>query len=93
MRKQLESFINKFFKDKNNKIVLFQPPNIPIIGWFVFMVISLLLPSGSMEAGFANISKAFLFLWAYMEITDGASYFRRFLGVVVILLVIKSYFN
>jgi hypothetical protein len=93
MRKQLESYINKFIQDKNNKVVLFQPPNIPIIGWFVFIVISLLIPSGPIQAGFANISQAFLFLWAYLEITDGASYFRRFLGVVVILLVIKSYFN
>jgi hypothetical protein len=51
-----------------------------------------LIPAGVINAGFANLSTAFLFTWAYLEITQGASYFRRVLGAVVLAGVLMSFF-
>ena len=82
----------KLFTDKNGKVVIFQPPNLPLIGWLVCMIVALLLPIGFLKNGFMNLSGAFLFLWAYQEITQGASYFRRSLGVVALLIVLSGYF-
>jgi len=82
----------KLITDKNGKVVIFQPPNLPLIGWFVCMIVALLLPIGFMKNGFMNLSGAFLFLWAYQEVTQGASYFRRFAGVVVLSIVVGVFF-
>lgn len=54
--------LDKFFKDNKGKIVIIQPPNLPIIGWFVFMVIAFVIPSGILKTGFSSFASAFLFL-------------------------------
>ena len=92
MGNKINKLVDKFFHDKNNNLVLWQFPNPSIICWFVFMLISYIIPSGILKTGFASLSSAFLFLWAYLEITQGVSYFRRFLGVIIILIVIFGYF-
>ncbi len=74
-----------FFKNKDGKITIAQWPNIPILGWFLFKLASMLVSAPGLDAGLSAISTAFLFTWAYLEITDGASYFRRTLGVAVML--------
>jgi hypothetical protein len=88
----IDKIINKLFCDKNNNLVLWQFPNPPIIGWFVFMVVAYFIPSGILKTGFASLSSAFLFLWAYLEITQGVNYFRRLLGVIIMLAVVFGYF-
>lgn len=87
-----KSVIRKFVSDKDGKVVIFQPPNLPIIGWLICMIVAMLLPIGFMKNGFMNLSGAFLFLWAYLEITNGVSGFRRLLGVAVLSTVVFVYF-
>lgn len=86
------SLLKNFISDKNGKVVIFQPPNLPIIGWLICMIVSIILPVGFLKNGFMNLGGAFLFLWAYLEITNGVSGFRRLLGVVVLLIVVFAYF-
>jgi hypothetical protein len=88
----MNKLLEKFITDKNGKIILGQPPNLPIIGWFVCMVVSFILPVGFLKNGFMNLSGAFLFLWSYLEITEGVSYFRRFLGVIVLSVLVGTFF-
>lgn len=85
--------LRKFFQDKEGKVVIAQFPNFPLVGWFVCKLISMFETSDSVRAGFSTLGGAFLFLWAYLEITTGVSYFRRFLGVVVMLFSIYSMFR
>jgi len=92
MSKQIKLLLNKFFRDKKGNIVIGQSPNIPIIGWSIFMLTSIIVPSGTLKTGFSMLSSAFLFLWAYLELTQGVNKFRQLLGLVVILIVITSYF-
>lgn len=80
-------FIKKFFTNSDGKIIVLQPPNIPIIGWFIAFVVYRLIDQGSVKDGLAFLSSAFLFVWAYLELTQGSSPFRRLLGFIVILFI------
>ena len=78
-----------FFKDKQGHIVIWQMPNLPIIGWAVFLLASKFV-EGQTQTILSYVSTAFLLVWACMEIISGASYFRRLLGVVVLVFTIYS---
>lgn len=83
----------QFFRDDQGKITIWQWPNIPLYGWLVFKVLSILLDKSQLQVGFDGISKAFLFTWAYLEITQGVNYFRRLLGLFVMIALILGYFK
>jgi hypothetical protein len=83
----------RFLKDKNDHVVIIQPPNLPIVGWLVCSVLAYFIQSGSLHTGFAMLSKAFLFTWAYLEITQGVNLFRRLLGLVVMIGLLVIYFK
>lgn len=90
MTSRPHTLLDRTFRDENGQIVLGQVPNIPIIGWLLFKVLSLVTDNRLSDA-FAQISTAFLFTWAYLEITQGANYFRRFLGVFVIAVILWGF--
>ncbi len=81
----------RFFKDKAGKYKLWQRPNVPLSAWFFFMLISRFVPMAHIQSLSQFLSTAFLFTWAYLEITSGASYFRRLLGLVIIAGIIASH--
>ena len=80
------------FKDRSGRIVLAQLPNLPIVGWALFAVASL-VTSGAVREATGQVSTAFLFMWAYLEITAGVNYFRRILGVAVMIAVVVGFFR
>jgi hypothetical protein len=82
-----------FIGDKDGRIHIVQWPNAPIIGWFLSMVIAALVAPGSIRVGFSHLSLAFLAIWSYLEVTQGLSYFRRTLGVLIAILIIYSFFK
>ena len=79
--------LEHFFKDSKGQVAVWQAPNKPLYGWILFKLLSL-TPSGHLKTGFGHISTAFLFTWAYLELTKGVSYFRRSLGLVVLIAVV-----
>ena len=81
-----------FFKDTNGNIVLWQLPNAPLWGWLLFKVLPLLTSSEQLRYGLQQISMAFIFTWAYLEMSDGVNYFRRLLGLIVLAAIVMSYF-
>lgn len=84
--------ITKFFKDKNGKVVVWQTPNIPLISWALFSVLARVVPSGAWQQLTSFVSFGFIFTWAWLEITEGSSYFRRTLGIVVLIVTLSSKF-
>jgi hypothetical protein len=88
----LKYLLHKTFKDKQGHIVMVQSPNLPLFGWILLELVSLALRKGHTKTAFQSLATAFLFTWAYLEITRGVNYFRRFLGLVVIVMIILSYF-
>ena len=85
--------IAHFFKDTNGNIVVWQWPNVPLLGWFLFKLLSLALDKGAIRTGCERLSLAFLFTWAYLEITKGVSPFRKALGLIVSLALIYGFFK
>ncbi len=85
--------LNAFFRDKHGRLVLGQFPNVPLIGWLLLTVAAHGFPLGTARTGVGYLSEAFLFTWAYLEITQGVTYFRRTLGGVVLVAVLLNYFH
>jgi hypothetical protein len=83
----------KFFKDKEGHIAIVQRPNIPLISWLVFTVISMFIKSSPLHTFLGYVGFGFIFTWAWLEITTGKSYFRRTFGVVVLILALYSHLN
>ena len=80
----------KFWRDADGKVVLGQIPNLPLIGWLVFAVRAWISGASHWRSAAGFISSAFLFTWAYLELTQGANYFRRLVGLVVLAAVVGS---
>jgi hypothetical protein len=77
-----------FFKDSDGQVAIWQWPSVPLTGWLVCKLLSMVIKTGSTKMAFETLSTAFLFTWAYLEITSGKSYFRRVLGVGVMIVVL-----
>lgn len=65
-----------------------QKPNLPLFVWAVCTVLVWLTPSGTLEDLLRLINFGALFTWAWLEIFDGVSYFRRVLGAVVMAVLL-----
>ncbi len=87
----MNKFIEKCVCDDKGKIAIAQFPNLPIIFALVFSLLSFLpnLNNG-LENMFSFLASGFLFVWAYLEIFQGVNYFRRLLGIVVLIYLIYS---
>jgi hypothetical protein len=90
---RLSSLYDSLCKDKHGHVVLGQRPNAPIIGWAIFKLVELLMDDPSVKAGSASLATAFLFVWAYLEITAGVNGLRRILGAVVMAVIIVGFFR
>lgn len=75
------------FRDKDNKIVLGQIPNLPILVFAAAKLMQLLV-NGNVSEIFARIGFGALFVWAWLEFLDGVNAFRRILGLMVLVFII-----
>lgn len=82
-------FIKKCFCDHEGRLVLFQLPNLPFSVWFGSLVITS-VTSGTVNRVFEVVSFGALFTWAWLEIFKGDSYFRRVLGLIVMIVIISN---
>lgn len=83
-----EPLIERFFKDKEGHWAIIQLPNLLLSLWIVLLIINLLVHSSQVKL----LQTALIFTWAYLELTQGDSYFRRSLGAVVLAGVVVSFF-
>ena len=89
---QMNKIIKKIFFDSNGRQKVAQTPNLPIIVWFGSSVL-IFITSGSLELFFKIIAFGSIFTWAWLEIFEGESYFRRLMGSIVIIISITAAFN
>jgi hypothetical protein len=85
-----DSFWSKCFKYTDGKIILWQNPNFLLWAWLISALLSNLFTSGILHRLFATFAFGTLFAWAYLEIRNGANYFRRALGLVVMVVIVLS---
>lgn len=86
----LITHLKKATQDKHGKLVLWQAPNLPLICWFVLTLLTYTVSQGNLHSGLSYLASAFLFVWAYLELAQGSSHFRRLLGLVVITYTVVS---
>ncbi len=84
------TLFDKVFRDREGKIVLAQMPNLPIIVWVVATVLRLIFTTGKISTGLEVIAFGALFTWAWEELFQGVNYFRRLLGLIVLVSLILS---
>ena len=80
-----ETLFDKFFRDSDGNIVIAQPPNPPIILWGVASLLQLVFTTGLTNVALDLIAFGSLFTWAWMELFQGVNYFRRTIGLVVLV--------
>jgi hypothetical protein len=84
------TFFNQIFRDSEGNVVLAQFPNLTITVWVIASLLKLILPTGRINTGLDVIAFGCLFTWAWEEIFQGVNYFRRALGLLVIIGLIAS---
>lgn len=86
-KKFKKDFTRNPFKNKDNKIVLGQTPNLPILVFAAAKFVQLLTNGGVYEI-FSRIGFGALFVWAWLEFFEGVNVFRRILGLMVLVFII-----
>jgi hypothetical protein len=84
------TFIDNFFRDSDGQFVIGQPPNLPILIWGGASLSQLIFKTGQINFGLDILASGALFVWAILEIFEGVNYFRRSLGLLVLIGLIGS---
>lgn len=84
------TLLNRTFRDSDGNIVIAQMPNLPLIVWIAATLLNLIPTTGNIHTGLDALAFGSLFTWAWQELFQGVNYFRRALGLVVLLGAIAS---
>jgi hypothetical protein len=84
------TFFDQVFRDSDGNIVIAQPPNPPLIVWGVASLLKLVFSNGDINTGLDVLAFGCLFTWAWQELFEGVNYFRRGLGLIVLIGVTGS---
>ncbi|MDB5182790.1 MAG: hypothetical protein JWO47_574 [Candidatus Saccharibacteria bacterium] len=84
------TFIDKAFKNKDGHFAIWQMPNIPLFTWLIATILAKVVQNGKTHDLVTTAAFGALFAWALMEILTGVNYFRRILGLVVLVMLILS---
>lgn len=84
------TLFDKIFRDSDGNIVIAQMPNLPIILWVTASLLKLVFPTGEINTGLDALAFGSLFTWAWLELFQGVNYFRRALGLGVLIAVMVS---
>ncbi len=79
------TLFDRTFRDSEGKIVLGQMPNLPLLVWLTTTLLQLILSSGKIGTGLDLVAFGALFTWAWQEVFEGVNYFRRAIGLVVLV--------
>jgi len=84
------TFSDKIFKDKKGRIVLAEAPNLPLIVWFTMTLLAYPL-TGKAALLSSVAARTALFIWAWLELFKGVNYFRRGLGLTILLYILWGF--
>jgi hypothetical protein len=87
----LQTIIDKVFKTEEGKIVIGQFPNFPLIASITLIIFASLVNDQSLSETFINLGRAFLLVWAYLELTEGVNLFRKILGITGMIYVVCAF--
>ena len=79
------TLLDRTFRDRKGRIVIAQMPNLPLLVGLAATSLQLILPIGNLKTGVDLVAFGALFTWAWQEMFEGVNYFRRALGLVVLV--------
>ena len=82
------TLVDKTFRDDEGNIVIAQMPNLPLIVWIVTSLLTLVFTSGKINTLLDLLAYGSLFTWAWLELFQGVNYFRKALGLAVLIGII-----
>ncbi len=85
-----DTLFDRLFRDGTGEIVIGQAPNLPIVIWVSATLLKLVFKTDRVKIALDILAFSSLLYWSFLEITQGANYFRRDLGVVVLIALIIS---
>lgn len=85
-----DTLFDRTFRDSEGNIVIAQPPNLPLIVWIVASLLKLIVTTGKINLGLDLVAFGVLFTWAWEELFQGVNYFRRALGLIVLVGLMAS---
>ncbi|HEY9878804.1 MAG TPA: hypothetical protein V6D29_10130 [Leptolyngbyaceae cyanobacterium] len=87
------SLFDRTFRDSEGNIVIAQVPNLPIMLGLIATLLQFVLPTGTLQTAAELIAFGALFTWSWQELFDGVNYFRRALGLLVLVGIIAFGLN
>lgn len=91
-RKRKETFSDRFWLDKDGNLSVAQKPNLPLIIWALSIGVQIVLGVGSPISGVVKIIGSIaILIWAILEAYSGVSYFRKLLGLCVLIIMAFVY--
>lgn len=87
------TFSQKFWEDKNGRVVIWQKPNKWLTIWFIAFLLPVMLPSGWPSKAANWIALISLIIWAVLEVARGVNYFRKTIAACVLLMIFIVYFG
>ncbi|HSX53300.1 MAG TPA: hypothetical protein VLF90_02945 [Patescibacteria group bacterium] len=91
-RRRPQSFSQRFWEDGQGNVVVWQTPNRFLYTWIVTTVIGWFLPFGWFERFVSLVSLVAIVIWAILEAWKGINYFRRLLGILVLVALLITHF-
>ena len=85
-----DTLFDRTFRDSEGNVVIAQPPNLPLIIWIVASLLKLIVITGKINLGLDLVAFGTLFTWAWEELFQGVNYFRRALGLIVLVGLLAS---
>lgn len=90
---QEATLFDRTFRDREGNIVLAQAPNLPLLVGLAATLVQYILPNGKLHTALALVAFGALFTWAWQELFEGVNYFRRAIGLVVLVSLITLGLN
>lgn len=82
------TLFDRTFRDSEGKIVIAQMPNLPLLVGLAATFLQFMLPGGKIQITSKLVAFGALFTWAWLELFEGVNYFRRALGLIVLVGII-----
>jgi hypothetical protein len=83
-----KGFLDKSIKNKDGAIALGSLPNPPLWSWLVATLLGMGIKHGQSGSVLRLVAFGSLFTWAWLELFQGINYFRRLLGLIVLVLLL-----
>lgn len=82
---------DKVFRDDEGNLVIAQKPNLPVLVGLTALLLKSFVPNtNNLWIGLDTVALGALFTWGWMELFQGVNYFRRTLGLLILLGMIAS---